>query len=81
MKTNKPPVSNLTTSYFVTEVKPYSPRELANVYGVSRKILNGWLDRHREAIGERSGLYYTALQVKTIFELIGLPGTIDDSIK
>jgi hypothetical protein len=82
MKISEPmKTSNLKTSFFVTEIKPYSPAELARVYKVSKKILNGWLDPHRGAIGKRSGLYYTALQVKTIFELIGLPGTIDDTIK
>ena len=61
---------------FVTELKPYTPAEMARVYGVSKKVLNRWLAPHRQAVGERQGLYYTTLQVKIIFEKLGLPSLI-----
>ena len=57
----------------VTEIKPYSPAELARLYGVTKWTLNRWLKPHRPAIGSRSGLYYTSKQVKIIFEKLGLP--------
>ena len=52
-------------------IKPYTPSEIADLYGVSLKVLNRWLKPHRAAIGKREGLYYTALQVKSIFEVLG----------
>jgi hypothetical protein len=65
-------------SNFVTEIKPYSPSEIAALYGVPRRTLYNWLKPHQEAIGERIGLYYTALQVKIIFEKLGVPFKIED---
>lgn len=55
-------------------IKPYTPSEIAELYGVSRKVMNRWLLPHWDSIGKRQGRYYTALQVKVIFEVLGLPG-------
>jgi hypothetical protein len=55
------------------EIKPYSPAEIARVYNVSWKVMNRWLNPHREAIGKREGRYYTVNQVKIIFDKLGLP--------
>ena len=63
---------------YVTEIRPYTPSELARIYGVSKKTMNRWLKPHRAAIQERDGLYYTALQVKIIFEKLGLPSRIEE---
>jgi hypothetical protein len=68
----------MTEILYVTEIKPYSPVELSRIYGVSKKTFNRWLKPHREAIGERQGLYYTTLQVKLIFEKLGLPSRIEE---
>jgi hypothetical protein len=63
---------------YVTEVKAYSPSELADIYKVSNCTLNRWLKPHREAIGKRQGLYYTVKQIRIIFEILGLPGRIEE---
>jgi len=55
------------------EIRPYLTAELARMYGVSKPTFNNWLKPHLAAIGERRGRIYTALQVKIIFEKIGLP--------
>jgi len=68
----------MTEIFYVTEIKPYSPAELARIYGVSKKTMNRWLKPHRGGIGERQGLYYTTLQVKIIFEKLGLPSRIEE---
>ncbi|TCZ74058.1 hypothetical protein [Flaviaesturariibacter aridisoli] len=60
------------------EVKPYSITELANLYGVTNRTIKNWLTPHAESIGTKVGRLYTALQVKTIFEKIGLPGKLDE---
>lgn len=54
-------------------VKAYSISELAHLYGVSTKTVKTWLKPHAEAIGVRRGRYYTTLQVRIIFEKIGMP--------
>lgn len=61
------------------EIKPYTIGELCNIYAVTNKTMNRWLKPHAPAIGVRNGRYYTALQVKTIFEILGLPSLIEES--
>ncbi len=57
-------------------LKPYTVKELANMYGVERRTLNKWLEPFNNEIGERSGRFYTVLQVRTIFSRLGLPGVL-----
>jgi hypothetical protein len=68
----------MTTKHYEFDVKPYSITELANLYGVTNRTMKNWLTPHGEAIGTKVGRLYTALQVKTIFEKIGLPGKLED---
>jgi len=56
-----------------TTVRPYTAKELAALYGVSTKTLRTWLQPHKEAIGERVSRYFTALQIRVIFDRLGLP--------
>lgn len=53
--------------------KPYTTKQLADLYGVSLKTLRKWLKPYREEIGQRNGHFYTCKQVETIFNSIGLP--------
>lgn len=61
------------------EIKAYSISELARMYGISNKSMNRWLKPHADVIGKREGRYYTALQVRIIFDKLGLPGKIYDT--
>lgn len=54
-------------------VKSATVRELAALYSVSPKTFRNWLLPHRQKIGERRGHYYTARQIRIIFELLGEP--------
>ncbi|HEX5155043.1 MAG TPA: hypothetical protein VFW07_26550 [Parafilimonas sp.] len=54
-------------------VKAYSISELAALYRISTKTIKTWLKPHAEAIGVRRGRYYTTLQIRIIFEKIGMP--------
>jgi hypothetical protein len=54
-------------------VRVYTISELADSYKVSTKTIKTWLKPHAQEIGPRRGRYYTLLQVRTIFEKIGLP--------
>jgi bacteriocin-like protein len=54
-------------------VKPLTTKELAAIYGVSTKTLRTWLIPHQRVIGKKISHYYTALQIKTIFDVLGLP--------
>ena len=55
-------------------VKAYTTKELAAMYGISPKTLRTWLTPHKELIGLKMGRYFTALQVRLIFERLGIPG-------
>ena len=60
------------------EVKPYSLTELSQIYGVTNRTMKNWIIRHDEAVGEKIGRLYTTLQIKTIFEKLGLPGKAEE---
>ncbi len=66
-----------TTKNYV-EIRPYNLTELAAVYGVTVRTMKNWITLHRQTVGEKTGRLYTALQVKTIFEKLGLPGKAED---
>ena len=54
-------------------VKAYTIKELAALYGISNKAFHTWLQPHMQEIGEKRGWYFTTLQVRIIFEKLGLP--------
>lgn len=61
------------TVNLVSEIRPYSTKELAGIYGVCDKTLKKWMKPFAQDIGEKHGRYYTVAQVKTIFEKLGVP--------
>jgi hypothetical protein len=61
------------------EIKAYGIGELAALYSVSNKTMNRWMKPYAELIGKREGRYYTALQVRIIFEKLGLPGIVSEA--
>ncbi|PWV45944.1 hypothetical protein [Chitinophaga sp. S165] len=52
-------------------IKAMNTKELANSYGVSRRVFNTWLQPFISDIGPRRGYYFTALQVKIILDKLG----------
>ena len=60
------------------EIRPYSLTELAQIYGVTNRTMKNWIIRHAEAVGEKIGRLYTTLQIKIIFEKLGLPGRAEE---
>jgi hypothetical protein len=69
---------NMSTTNYVVEIRPYSLTELSSLYGISNGIMKRWLAPHNEAIGDKVGRLYNTLQVKIIFEKLGLPGKAED---
>ena len=61
------------TLTLVSEIKPYSVKEIAEVYGVCDKTLKKWIKPFSEQVGKKHGRYYNVSQVKIIFEKLGLP--------
>lgn len=59
----------------LVELRPYTIAELADMYGVSKKTLRKWMEPFQEQIGERIGFFYSIVQVKIIFEKLGMPGS------
>ena len=58
-------------------LRPYSLKELSDLYGVCTKTFNKWIEPFKASVGEKRGRFYTVNQVKTIIEKIGLPDIID----
>ena len=59
------------------KIKPYTTKELSELYRVDRCTLHKWLTPFKEGIGVRIGYYYTCHQVEYIFEKIGYPMDIE----
>jgi hypothetical protein len=68
----------MSTENYSTELKPYSSKEIAGIYGVCDKTFKKWLKPFDTCVGQKNGRYYTIAQVKVIFEKLGLPGIIND---
>ena len=53
------------------EVKPYSIRELAAMYGISVNTFKKWIRPHKDDIGPKIGHFFNARQVQFIFDKFG----------
>jgi hypothetical protein len=53
--------------------RPYTYKELMQIYGVSRRTMMNWLKPYKEEIGDKRGRYLTIIQVGIIFGIIGEP--------
>jgi len=62
------------TSEHSVALKPYSTKELTELYGISRRTFNTWLTPFKEEVGTKFGRYYTVAQVQLIFKKLGWPG-------
>jgi hypothetical protein len=60
------------------EIKPYSTKELASIYGVCDKTLKKWLLPFGEIIGKKQGRYFNVAQVKIIFDKLGVPSCLSE---
>lgn len=63
----------------VIKVKPYTPKELSNLYEVPPRTLNKWLIPFQQQIGERIGQWYNVIQVELIFSKLGVPYSIHET--
>ena len=61
------------TISLVDEIRPYSTKDLAGIYGVCDKTLKKWVKPFASEVGEKNGRYYSVAQVKIIFEKLGVP--------
>lgn len=60
------------------EIKPYTKKELAAIYGMSPRCFSTWLKPFNQLIGKKIGKYYNIHQIRTIVEKLGFPCTIQD---
>jgi hypothetical protein len=68
----------MSTTTNMIEIKPYSLTELSRIYGVTLHTMRKWLKPHLSAIGEKHGRLFTTLQIRIIFDKLGLPGIAQD---
>jgi len=54
-------------------IHPYTHKELAGLYNVSRRTFLKWLKPFASDLGPRIGNFYTTRQVEIIFDKLGLP--------
>lgn len=53
--------------------RPYTTRELANLYNVNERTFKRWIEPFADEIGERIGNFFSIRQVAIIFEKLGCP--------
>ncbi len=53
--------------------KPYSKKELSNLYGISGRTLYAWLLPIRHKLGLYKGRTFSPSQVRKIFDFLGEP--------
>ncbi len=58
------------------DIKPYSKKELADLYEVSPRCFTTMLNPFNESIGKKSGRYFNVKQVETIFLSLGFPALL-----
>lgn len=63
----------------VKEMRPYTTRELARIYGVCDRTLLKWMKPFAAEIGEKRGRYFTVAQVEAIFNKLCMPYRIEGS--
>jgi hypothetical protein len=60
------------------EIKPYTKKELAAIYGMSPRSFANWMKPFNEVVGAKQGRYYNVHQVRMIIDKLGLPGMIGE---
>lgn len=58
-------------------LKPYSLKELAEIYEIDWRTFKKWLKPFEAEIGKKEGRYYKIPQVRIIFRKLELPSVID----
>lgn len=61
------------TSKTIIVAKPYTQKELSQIYGVCRQTFASWLKPFAEELGKKHGRFYSAKQVKLIFKKLDFP--------
>jgi hypothetical protein len=61
------------TVSMINEIRPYSAKDLASIYGVCDKTFKKWISPFVADIGIKNGRYYSVAQVKVIFDKLDVP--------
>jgi hypothetical protein len=57
----------------VFELRPYTHKELAQLYNVCWLTFQRWIKKHEAEIGKKQGHFYHIAQVVKIFRIYGIP--------
>lgn len=60
----------------VFKLKPYTAKQLADMYEVSLNTFKKWVRKHEAAIGPKEGHFYNIFQVEIIVSRLGYPRLI-----
>lgn len=61
-------------------LRPYTHKELAQLYNVCWLTFQRWIKMHEEEIGKKQGHFYSINQVLMIFKIFGMPKRFKVSI-
>ncbi len=72
MNTGKTPSQeNIKEDIFI--LRPYTHKELAQLYNVCWLTFQRWIKKHEWKIGNKQGHFYSINQVLMIFKIFGMP--------
>lgn len=57
------------------EIKPFTKKELANLYEITPHCFTTMLAPFADNVGKKNGRYYTVKQVEKIFSHLGYPNS------
>ncbi len=63
----------MNTTFVKKDLRPYTKKEIADLYGRSVTSLTTMLKPYNEDIGKKIGRYYTVTQVSIIFKKLNPP--------
>jgi hypothetical protein len=80
MNTGKTPSQENIGKEDIFILRPYTHKELAQLYNVCWLTFQRWIKRHEENIGKKQGHFYNINQVLVIFRIFGMPKRFKISI-
>lgn len=73
MKTGKTRSQEGIANDDIFTLRPYTHKELAQLYNVCWLTFQRWLKKEEKKIGKKQGHFYHIHQVLTIFKIYGIP--------
>lgn len=59
------------------ELRPYSKKELRELYGISVTTFRKWIENHADFFGNKYRKLFTVKEIEFIFQTFGIPKNVE----